>query len=377
MEGSAPSPPETWDAFFSDFYLRAYAEDERQSQAGAQAVAAARLAKCPADGGLLDVPCGFGRHAEPLARSGYRVVGVDRSEPLLAEAKRRAGAEQWPKLHHADYRELPFADESFDAALNLFTSLGYLGDEEDVKVLGEIRRVLRPGARLVIETMHRDLLVRRFRERDWQLLGEGRLLLEQRTFDPTSGVAQTTQTLLESTGERDSHSFSVRVYTATELVAMLMRAGFQDAKCYGTLDGAPLDTDTRLVILASTRPAGPPAVGGRGVRRGSRPGTDDAQVRVHAGDAQQALNLLRAARHGELLSGFTCALVCAEQHAQTRRIDELELLEVQHDRGRGRRPRCSRSRSADSGALARSSSPCRLSTTLSFSCPNIDDRVDP
>lgn len=250
MEAGAPSPPETWDAFFSDFYLRAYADDERQGEAQVQALAAARLAGAPARGDVLDVPCGFGRHSVPLARANYRVVGVDRSGSLLAEAERRAGGERWPKLVRADYRELPFAAESFDAAVNLFTSLGYLGDEEDTGVLAEIRRVLRPGGRLVLETMHRDLLVRSFREQDWRLLGEGRLLLEQRTFDARSGVAQTTQTLIDNTGRRDSRSFSVRVYTATELVAMLSRAGFAESKCYGDLEGAAFATDTRLTIVA-------------------------------------------------------------------------------------------------------------------------------
>ena len=48
---------------------------------------------------------------------------------------------------HADYRSLPFPDGRFDAAIDLFTSLGYLGDEEDTLVLAEIRRVLRPGGR--------------------------------------------------------------------------------------------------------------------------------------------------------------------------------------------------------------------------------------
>ena len=249
MEGQAPSPPETWDAFFSDFYLRAHADEEGDVEADVQAQAAARLAACPAGGDLLDVPCGYGRHAIALARAGYRVVGVDRSRTLLAEARRRAG-EGPPELVEADYRELPFADASFDAALNLFSSLGYLGDEEDAKVLGEIRRVLRPDARLVIEIMHRDRLVHAFRETDWRMVGAGRLLLEQRTFDAASGVAQTTQTLIDKTGERDSRSFSVRVYTATELVAMLMRAGFEEAKCYGDLDGGRFGTTTRLVIVA-------------------------------------------------------------------------------------------------------------------------------
>src|SRR3954469_12507695 len=250
MEASAPSTTETWDAFFSDFYLRAFAADERETEARAQALAAARLTGCPEGGGPLDVPCGFGRHAVPLAEAGYRVTGVDRSSALLGEAARRAGAARWPKFVHADYRELPLGDETADAAVNLFSSLGYLGDEEDVRVLAEIRRVLRPGGRLVVETMHRDWLVTHFRESDWQLLGAGRLLLERRTFDPASGVAQTTQTLIDPTGDRDSRSFSVRVYTATELVAMLRRAGFAETRCYGDLGGGAFTASARLVVVA-------------------------------------------------------------------------------------------------------------------------------
>jgi ubiquinone/menaquinone biosynthesis C-methylase UbiE len=150
----------------------------------------------------------------------------------------------------ADYRALPLPDERFDAAINLFSSLGYLGDEEDVEVLREIHRVLRPGGRLVVETMHRDALVRGWRDQDWRLLGEGRLLLEQRTFDAASGVAQTTQTIIERTGERESRSFSVRVYTATELVAMLRSAGFAETRCVGGLDGSPFGVESRLVVVA-------------------------------------------------------------------------------------------------------------------------------
>ena len=70
------------------------------------------------------------RHALVLAEAGYRVTGLDRSEVQLAEAERRRGDVDWPKLVRGDYRELPFADESFDAVLNLFTSLGYLERDE-------------------------------------------------------------------------------------------------------------------------------------------------------------------------------------------------------------------------------------------------------
>jgi ubiquinone/menaquinone biosynthesis C-methylase UbiE len=245
-----PSSAETWDAFFSDFYLRAYAADEESDKAERQALGAATLAGVQPGAELIDVPCGYGRHSIPLARSGFRVTGVDRSAAMLGEARGRGGHERWPKLVQADYRELPFADASFDAALNLFSSLGYLGIEEDTRVLAEIGRVLRPGGRLVIETMHRDLLVLRWSDSDWRLLGEGRLLLEQRTFDAAAGIATTTMTLIDGAGERESRTWSVRVYAVTELLAMLEQAGFAEAKCYGDFEGGAFGPGTRLVIVA-------------------------------------------------------------------------------------------------------------------------------
>ena len=251
VEHGAPSPTETWDDFFSEFYLRAFREAERNARAEEEALAAARLSGCPPGGDLLDVPCGFGRHALPLAARGLRVIGVDRAQPLLDEAKRRAGQGRWPKLVRADYRELPFADESFDAALNLFSSLGYLGDEEDTRALAEIGRVLRPGG----AARHRDHAPRPagapLPEHDWHLLGEGRLLLEQRTFDPAPGLAQTTQTLIDARRRARSRTFSIRVYTATELLGMLDRAGFAETRCHGDLEGGPFATDTRLVVAAT------------------------------------------------------------------------------------------------------------------------------
>jgi ubiquinone/menaquinone biosynthesis C-methylase UbiE len=250
VDRGAVSPTESWDAFFSEFYLRAYAHDEDDSGAQSQALAAARLAAVPEGGDVLDAPCGFGRHSIPLARAGYRVTGADRAQPLIDEARRRSRGERWPKWVRADYRELPLPDASFDLVINLFSSLGYLGDEQDTRALAELRRVLRPEGRLVLETMQRDALVRNFTEQDWHLLGEGKLLLEQRTFDPASGVAQMTQTLVPTAGSRESRTVSLRVYTATELLAMLDRAGFSEARCHGGLDGEAFATDTRLVIVA-------------------------------------------------------------------------------------------------------------------------------
>ena len=249
---TADSPSESpdaasLDALFSEFYLRAYAEDARQDEAQAQALGAVQLARTPERGAVLDVPCGFGRHSVALAAAGFAATGIDRSPVLLEEARRRAPGITFVE---ADYRSLPLPDASFDTAINLFSSIGYLGDEEDTKVFAEIRRVLRPGGRLVVEAMHRDLLVLRWKEHDWRGAGAGRLLLDQRTFDPVAGIAQTTQTLIDGDGRRESRTWSVRVYSATELRHMLATAGFSEVRAYGDFGGSPFTMGTRLVLVA-------------------------------------------------------------------------------------------------------------------------------
>ena len=124
----------------------------------------------------------------------------------------------------ADFRELPFEDESFDAVLCLFTSIGYRG-EEGTQAFAEFLRVLRPGAPLVIETLHRDRLMAILQQRRWEPLEDDAVLLEERDFDYVAGEGVTKHTYL-SVGERRSVTFRLRCYTATELVKLLAEVGF-------------------------------------------------------------------------------------------------------------------------------------------------------
>ena len=143
-----------WDPVFDETYLQTYLPMTSEERSREQALAAVALAEVEPGAELLDCPCGFGRHAIPLAEAGYLVTGLDRSESQLAEAERRRDGAEWPQFVRGDYRELPFGDASFDAVLTLFSSLGYLERDGDVGVLRELRRVLRPGRTLVVETAH-------------------------------------------------------------------------------------------------------------------------------------------------------------------------------------------------------------------------------
>jgi SAM-dependent methyltransferase len=245
---------EPWEAFFDPHYVLTYAPLQPDERSRVEALAAARLAGLAPGARVLDVPCGYGRHAVPLARDGYRVVGLDRSASQLDEARRRRGPGAGPRLVRADYRDIPIADGAFDGAVTLLSSLGYAGEEGDRRVLREIRRVLRPGGRLVIDTSHRDRLPPRSPWREWYPLGDGAVLLAESRVDRVAGTVELVHTYMPAGGAPETRSIRWRAYSATELVRMLADAGFAEVACYGNLEGGPFGPDTRLVVVA-TAPA--------------------------------------------------------------------------------------------------------------------------
>ena len=97
-------------------------------------------------GKLLDVGCGGGAHAAAFTERGWSVTGVDVS-PVQLELARRRGVE----AVEADAADLPFEDESFDAAVSLFTHT----DVDDFPaVVRETARVVRRGGRFVYLGVH-------------------------------------------------------------------------------------------------------------------------------------------------------------------------------------------------------------------------------
>ncbi|WP_170318199.1 class I SAM-dependent methyltransferase [Paenibacillus thalictri] len=106
---------------------------------------------------VLDLCCGMGRHSLALDECGYNVTGVDLSDVLLHEARRKdeTSRVRWVK---GDMRNVPI-EESFDAVVNLFTSFGYFNeDEENAKVFREMDRLLKPGGKFIIDFLNPDVV---------------------------------------------------------------------------------------------------------------------------------------------------------------------------------------------------------------------------
>ncbi len=156
------------------------------------------LLAASADETVLDLGFGQGRTVEILAARGVKVMGVDVSETMVAQAtarNRRAVADGRVDLRVSDGVTLPFDDDSVDAVISAHTIYFW---SEPLDTLAEIARVLRPGGRLVLSFQ----------------CGDG-------------GVA----------AWKDPDVY--RMYTAAEVIAMLEHADFEDVACVGTPDSPP------------------------------------------------------------------------------------------------------------------------------------------
>jgi SAM-dependent methyltransferase len=206
----------------------------------------------PMGSSILDLCCGHGRHAIPLAQHGYKVTGQDLSEVFLREAEKEALAKgvhvDWL---HGDMRNIPFENE-FDAVINIFTAFGYLEDQgEDQKVLWQVCKALKQGGLFLIETLHREGLMRLYAPQMIRYYPEGLIELEERSFDLLTSRSEVTITMIYPDCQRTEYSHSTRVYTLTEFVQMLASAGLQVKEYFGAWDRSELTIDSfRLILLA-------------------------------------------------------------------------------------------------------------------------------
>jgi SAM-dependent methyltransferase len=119
-----------------------------------------RLLRTYGDGQIkrvLDLGCGTGNHVLPLCARGFEVIGVDRSESMLAQARNKAVQSAYSKpavFHKADLRDLDL-HRHFDAVLMMFAVLGYqLQNEDVIAALRATRRHLRSEGLLLFDVWY-------------------------------------------------------------------------------------------------------------------------------------------------------------------------------------------------------------------------------
>jgi len=208
------------------------------------------LVTLPPGASVLDLGCGVGRHSLELARRGYQVTGLDRTAAYLVEARKRARKEGLPGAFlMADMREF-VRHAAFDVVLSLLTSFSYFEDAADnMRVLVNVARSLKPEGRFVLQLMGKEVLARIFQARDWREQ-DGTYFLQERTLSNNWGWMQNRWILIQD-GTVQEFNVSHWIYSAAELVSLLTSSGFAHVDIYGDLEGAPYDQAARQLIAVA------------------------------------------------------------------------------------------------------------------------------
>jgi SAM-dependent methyltransferase len=209
----------------------------------------------PAEGEVLDIACGYGRHAIELGQRGFKVTGLDLSLPLLIraadEAQRRGLTVNFV---HADMREMTY-DSQFDVAYCVLSSFGYFDEETNLRVASSICHAIKPGGKFLVETINRDYIVSDLPSRVWWE-GDGCVVLEEVDFDFHTSRVLIRRSIVFGDGRQVEHEISLRAYSLHELGRILRRAGFQVLEVSGSLANREkfLGAASRQMVLVCERP---------------------------------------------------------------------------------------------------------------------------
>ena len=235
-------------AFWSDFAARSSAASSRQ-----------------AGPSILELGCGTGRVAIPVAKTGVTLVGIDRSGSMLDRARkrvRRAKLQSRVKLIRGDVRYLPFPDKTFPVVMAPYGILQSLLEEALLmSTLTEVRRVLSRGGlfglELVADLPAWDEYSNRVTLRGARgPHGKPIQLIESVTQDRRNRITRFEQEFVEGRGKtatRRKFRLAFRNLTVPQMVQRLEKAGLEVAALLGDYQGGPWDLRAEVWIILARR----------------------------------------------------------------------------------------------------------------------------
>jgi SAM-dependent methyltransferase len=212
-----------------------------------------RALKCKRGARILDVPCGNGRHSLELARRGYKPAGLDLSKEFIEGARRQAQADDLAvEWICADMRSLKRSNE-FDGAFCFGNAFGYLEHDDTRAFLKSVFRALKAGARFALQAGAAEMVLPRFREREWAQVGDI-MFFEHNEYSVEKSCVETTFTFIQN-GKVETRPGRQFLYTAAEIGRMLEEAGFKPIAFHGGLNSEPFKIgNAEMLHVISEKP---------------------------------------------------------------------------------------------------------------------------
>jgi len=221
----------------------------------------------PVDGPILELGCGTGRVAIPVARKGSTVIGIDRSASMLARGHmkvQRSRLAARVKLIRGDIRHLPFPDKSFELVMAPYGILQSLLDEKLLSAtLKDVRRVITRDGIFGLELVADLPAWEEYSNRPSLQSARGPngkpiALIESVKQDRKKRLTRFEQVFVEGTGKsatRKKFNLAFRTLSVPQMVQRLEKAGFEVAALLGDYQGGVWDLRADVwIILARPKP---------------------------------------------------------------------------------------------------------------------------
>lgn len=123
---------------------------------------------------ILDLGCGPGLYSEKLANAGHRVTGVDFSANSIEYAKKEAEKKKLDITYlKEDYLKLDLKENTFDLVLLIYTDFGPLLPTEREQLLGNIKKVLKPGGLFIFDVLNDKNITTKTSPKNWEASEQG------------------------------------------------------------------------------------------------------------------------------------------------------------------------------------------------------------
>ena len=221
---------EWYASWFDEDYALLYSHRDAE-EARVAVGRAMRVAPELAQGPVLDLACGAGRHLEILRRANPLAFGMDLSRTLLGMAP--SGLRPW--LLRGDMRHIPLKEASLSGICMWFTPFGYFSDDENRTLMLSLGTLLKRKGVLVMDYLNADLVTRTLVTQETLERG-GIRAMSHRSLEGDRLVKRMVLTRLD-TGEVRDVMESVRLYHPTDLQEMALRAGLRLRRVMGTYSG--------------------------------------------------------------------------------------------------------------------------------------------